>query len=68
MTNIKDNLLKKIDKLYPPVFIDEYEYGKARMERGKRELTCIRRLSAKEKQVLDDILSLVGGNYGINKP
>ena len=51
-----NEFLKELDKIYPPnVFSTEVEYGVRELERGKAELTHIRRLTNEEREILGNI-------------
>lgn len=51
--------IKAIEKIYPPVFIEEISHGQAILRNGKQETTYIRRLSNEEQSILDNIITIL---------
>ncbi len=49
---------KKIDTLYPAIFLVETHYGYGFLKRGKQEQKEIRRLSLEEEAILESILGI----------
>lgn len=53
-----EEFVKEIEKIFPPTFVREVEYGKGILENGKQEETAIRRLSNDEQNILNIIYQI----------
>lgn len=60
----KKEIQERLNRKFPPVFIEEYEYGKGHFIRGKQMETAVVRLSRAEQEILAACIAIITDGKG----